>query len=650
MTKGLVGNLFGLFQSIMLDISEHHPNLRKEIDRDLLRFETLVVNHGEELFTLFLPALGKAFDLALETGSLVFNGEMLSRPVNRRTVIPRLFRGIWLLFFTYDGCLKQDISGDDVLLMRTLLYAFKKFRIQCPPSAVYATVKEYYDVDRALPAPSQEWDSDGSNLDALHNRSLSDRLEVHHGLFSRARYSRDDARMLSITQTVGDRISSVLGEYLPQHARFRHGPGAVSDLKTGRGYKYLFPGWGPRLQYVFPAAEFASANLRTVGCTEGWDEDGPPEVEGASKLHAVPKTRKGPRLIAAEPTCNQWCQQSVRSFLSDSISATFIADSIDFRRQDLSGELALAASVDKTLATVDLSAASDRVSCWLVERLFRGNFSLMAALIASRTRYLICDIDKKAPRVYKLRKYASMGSALTFPIQSLIFYILCVSAGLLTEYEGQEKPLWTVDIAALGRQVRVYGDDLIVPVSWMPALERLFELLYLKINRSKTFSKGNFRESCGTDAYNGVNVSPGQVLQVYSESKLSTLQGVVDSCNNLFHKGFIRTSNYLLSPIHAGLRKLIPYVGIGSESFGIQTSSGFQTTARKRWNKDLHFWQYQTLAFVAKRPDTRRHEGFANLLQFFTEDPTTSDLDRWESGVFTRPETVVGRRWVEVPV
>lgn len=649
MTKGLVGNLYGLCQSILLDISDIHPNLRKGIERDLVRLETLLSNHGEKVFTLFLPALGKSFDKALEHGALAFDGEPLARPINRRTVIPRLFQGIWMLFFDLDGCLKQDISGDDVRLMRTLLYAFKKFRLQCPPSAVYSTVKEYYDVDRALPPASQEWDTDGNDLGAVRDRSLLDRLAPHHDLFSRNEFSGDDARMLSITQTMGDRISSVLGEYYPQHSRFRHGPGAVSDLTTGRGYKYLFPEWGPRLQHVFPAAEFASANLRTVGETDGWSEEGPPSVEGASELFAVPKTQKGPRLIAAEPTANQWCQQSVRSFLSDAIGRSFISKSVDFTRQDLSGELALAASADGSLATVDLSSASDRVSCWLVERLFRANHSLLAALIACRTRYLVCNIDKKAPRVYKLRKFASMGSALTFPIQSIVFYTLCVSAGFLTEKPRQGE-VWTSDIQRLGRQVRVYGDDLIVPVSWMPALEKLFTLLYLKINSSKTFSKGKFRESCGTDAYNGVNVSPGQVLQVFSESNLSTLQGVIDSCNNLFRKGFIRTSNRLLSPIRAELRKLIPFVGIGSESFGIQTSSGFHTSARKRWNKDLQIWQYQTFAFVAKHVDTRRHESIANLLQFFTEDPTSSELAHWESGVFTIPTTVIGRRWVEVPV
>jgi hypothetical protein len=643
MNKGLVDSLTGLTRSILADISEYHPNLQKGFGRDLLRLESLTSNHKEKVFTLFLPALGKIFDQALESGVLAFNGEPLTRSINRRTTIPRLFQGMWKLFFDDSGCLKHHISPDDIRLMRTLLFAFKKYRLECSPSSTMKVVEEYYDVDQALPPPSQEWDGSGDNLAVMRSRSLLDRLAYHGGLFRETSPSGEDAWLLSITQSLGDRISSLLGEFNPLQARFRHGPGAVSDLKTGRGYKYLFPEWGPRLQYVFPASEFAFANLSEAVNTDDYESAGLPLREGASRLYAVPKTQKGPRLIASEPTCNQWCQQSVRDFLNGAIKSSIIGESIDFSRQDLSGNLALSASVDKSLATVDLSSASDRLSCWLVERLFRANSSVLAAFIACRTRYIINDIDKKSPKLYKLRKFASMGSALTFPVQSLSFYVLCVSAGVIatrTKVHSWRK---------IARQVRVYGDDLIVPVLWMPVLERLFELLYLKINRSKTFVKGNFRESCGTDAYNGVNVSPGQVLEVFDESDLGTLQGVVDCSNNLFLKGFRNTSNYLLSPIPSGIRKLIPWVSPGSTSFGLKTSSGFATTARKRWNKHLHRWEYMALSFRAKRSSTKRYEGLANLLQFFTEDPTTSELAQWESGVFTKPVTVVGRGWSALP-
>jgi len=265
-------------------------------------------------------------------------------------------------------------------------------------------------------------------------------------------------------------------------------------------------------------------------------------------------------------------------------------------------------------------------------------------MIACRTRYIINTIDKKSPKLHKLRKFASMGSALTFPIQSISFYIICVAAGVLAENAD------VGDWKRLGRQVRVYGDDLIVPVSWMPFVEQLLKRLFLKVNRAKTFTEGNFRESCGTNAYAGHSVSPGQILHFYDESKLSTLQGVVDSSNNLFAKGFERTAQYLVSPVAPAIRKLIPDVAIGAESFGLWSAMGFSSSARNRWNQDLHRWEVAALHFRAKRSSARRHEGFANSIQYFTEATALTGISTWESGMFAKPVTVVGRRWEPVPV
>jgi hypothetical protein len=643
MPKGLVGRLLGLTGAILSDIVSYHPNLRLGFDRDLSRLESLSSNHGERVFTLLLPSLGKIFDLALEEGVLSTAGEPLTRPINTRTKIPRLFQGIWSLFFDDSGCLKQDINPHDVLLFRTLLYVAKRYEMDCAPEVVFNTTKEYYDVDQSLPPASSIWRGDGSDLAVVRSWSLLD-LPALQPVLGSSSDEGDSRELLTLTQGIGDRVVSVLGEFLPQEHRFRHGPGAVSDLRTGRGYKYSFPNWSPRLNWMFPVEEYAFSSMSSLGSDDGQGPDRIPSREPASKLCVVPKTQKAPRLIAAEPTCNQWAQQSVRSFLTDSIAASPLNCSIDFRRQDLSGELALSSSIDRSLATVDLSAASDRLSCWLVERLFRANHSILSAMVASRTRFLTNDIDKKSPKLYELRKFASMGSALTFPVQSIVFYILCVSAGC--KAEGVRMNDWR----KVGQRVRVYGDDLIVPVSWMPIVERLFSLLYLKINQSKTFKKGFFRESCGTDAFKGYDVTPGQIRRFYDESVITTLQGVVDSSNNLFKKGFIEASNYILSPIPRGLRKLIPWVGMGSDAFGLQTASGFVTTARKRWNKHLHRHEYETLRFRPKRSTTRRFEGFENLLQYFTEDPSLSPfLLDWESGNFSRTTTIVSRGWEPVP-
>lgn len=643
MSKGLVDQLLGLYRSILLDFSDEHPSLRVGFERDYIRLESLAEHWGEKVFTLLLPALGKLFDSSLEHGALVFQGEPLTRPINRRSVIPRLFQGIWKRIVQPNGCLKQDIDARDIFMLRTLCYASKKLRLSCSDKAKYSTIKEYYDVDASLPNPSEIWR--GAEYDPFTLRSYD--LLDHP---TPSLYPDDgslnwdiDRNLLSCAQRVGDRVSSMLGEFLPQHNRFKHGPGAVSDLRTGVAYKYAFPSWSPRLNEVFPADMFASANMSVWLDPDLAASYAPPsEEEGVSRLHVVPKTQKAPRLIAAEPTANQWCQQSLWYFLRDRIGDTVLSDSIDFERQDLSGKAALRASLTRQEATVDLSSASDRLSCWVIERLFRANYSLMRGFTSVRTRFVLNDIDKKSPQLYELRKFASMGSALTFPVQSLTFFIICVAAGLMTE------GVWDSEWKRFAQRVRVYGDDLIVPVSWMPCVRRLLELLFLKVNESKTFTNGKFRESCGTDAYDGEVVTPAQVLEFYAESKPGTLQSVVDVSNNLYKVGLFRAARYMMSSVPSGLRKLIPWVPMGSRSFGLWTSSGFHTSARRRWNRDLHFEEYETLTFSSKRSNTSRAEGFENLLQFFTEEPWTQSLSDWASGLVSKSTTRMGRGWRQV--
>lgn len=641
MTKSQLSNFIGLYRGILKDIEVYHPTLRKDLGRDLLRLKTLASNSGSKVFTLLLPALGKRFDLALETGVLDLQNLPLSRRYRNGSKIPRLFRGIWLTLFDDNGCLKHDIDPNDVLFIRTLLFAMKKYQSECASSATYQAVKEYYDVDESLPPPSQIWDGDGSDFGADWNPVLTDFIPDKFGLDGDSS-SSEDWELLCLTQKCADRVATVLGEYIPSASRFRHGPGAVSDLAFRKDFKYSFPGWSPRLQHIFPAAEFAYANLREAVNVDDYESPSIPLTEGASVLYAVPKTQKGPRLIAAEPTCHQWCQQSVRAFLSDAIGRCYIGRSIDFGRQDLSGEAARLASITKESATVDLSSASDRLSCSLVERVFRRNPTILSALVASRTRYLVNRIDKKSPSLHKLRKFASMGSALTFPIQSLVFYTLCLSAGLATERPRK----W--NLPELSRRVRVYGDDLIVPVAWMPMVEKLFKLLLLKINRDKTFSKGNFRESCGSDCFGGYFVSPGQVRQFYQESSLTSLQGHVQSANNLYFKGLWHAASELLRQIPWGIQRLIPIWDLRCESFGLLSASGFKSHSKRRWNKDLQREECAAVVFSASARHTSKHEGFPNLLQYFTEDPTSQMLTTWESGLVRNPLPVARKGWVAV--
>jgi hypothetical protein len=183
---------------------------------------------------------------------------------------------------------------------------------------------------------------------------------------------------------------------------FRHGPGAVAE-RLSQFEKSSFRSWPAKLDGVFPYHQCGVTTATVI-------RDRLTNHEVASRLIAVPKTSKGPRLIAAEPVAHQWCQQLVLRFLFEQCEKLFSRGNekgffIDFADQSKSSDMVLQASLDGQTATVDLSDASDRLTCWTVERIFRSNPSIVSALHAARTRYLRDDISK-VPSFLKLKKFA----------------------------------------------------------------------------------------------------------------------------------------------------------------------------------------------------------------------------------------------------
>jgi hypothetical protein len=332
---------------------------------------------------------------------------------------------------------------------------------------------------------------------------------------------------------------------------------------------------------------------------------------------------------------------------------TLLSSSITFRSQEPSRDMALSASRDGSFATVDLKSASDRLSAYLVQRMFRANLSLLNALSACRTRFIrqrkgTPEYDSKSPDLWRLRKFSTQGSALTFPVQSIVFAIICVGVGRYLSPSST----WR----ALSRQVRVFGDDIIIPKSWEPQVRLVLHQLGLRVNDTKTHSEGNFRESCGMDAYGGYDVTPAHVLCVPDKSKPRSVASTVEASNNFHMKGMWNVSSFLASTISSqNILTRSPHNGL----FGLVSFSGTQIPSRKRWNKDLHCWEAFTLQIFAK-PKVSRKDTSANLLQFFTEFPGNHQDPQWywrsalfplrefKSGVITGGTPVFRGAWVSL--
>lgn len=635
MDKRPVFDFVGFSSAILKDVQSYLPNDQLEWDRDRKTLLTLYQSRGLGVFTIDLPGLDKALLNAFETGRLSLSGLALSRTRSRRDHRPRLFWGLWSRCFDKSGCLRADIDPIVIKFLRTLLCSTKKMLLGCDPSNLYKATKDFYDVEASLPFSSEIWDRDDADVDdwirAVSPDSVVD--VTHAGLFPAGDPSLRS--LLSSIQQVADRTSVSLGFYEPSETHFRHGPGAVSDLKS-RDYKYEFRDWGYRLESVYPWSEWGSTSLSYLDrlSPRGLDVE---FTELASRLIAVPKTRQTPRLIAAEPSSHQWCQQSVRDFLYSRVRAVEAGRSIDFRRQDLSGQLALKSSMTRSHATLDLKEASDRISCWLVQRIFRRNPILLRAMAASRTRFITNEIDSHSPRLHKLRKFSTMGSALTFPVQSLIFYVICVGTGKYLHPD--------MSISRLSRQVRVFGDDLIVPNDWKPHVVRALESLFLRVNHAKTFSDGNFRESCGIDAYKGYDVTPIRVNMSDRESDTLLLPSRVASSNNLHKGGFWNAAYWLGKTVPQG--HSVPVVGLESGVFGFTSFTGghVPSNLKIRWDHDTQV-EYIRVPQPYAKARVVKQDTSASLLQFFTEEP--DPFIDYESGVAVGGVPVIRYTRVEV--
>ncbi len=574
--KSQTDGLLSIVHGICKDIRGAYPNL-KGLDLDLERLSRLVSSRGLGVFTLDLPLRETSLIRGLEDGLLPSSG---TERYSKRYPVPRLFAGLYMRIFDRDLRLRSDADVNAIAFLRQILCLGKKIEVPCSKSRTAQAIKDYIDVERQLVGPTLTWGLD--SLDSLGVRSrvhLCDSLADDLPLYPEYNIGRNarDKLLLQRCQQVADVVSEWLGTFCPDcfieanrsEARrlgLRHGPGAVAE-KSGRFFdKYRFSNWSAKLQSMYP--------WETTGKMPNDSKDKPQNHEVPARLICVPKTAKGPRIIAAEPSEHMFTQNLFATWLIESINSSPLGKFIDLRDQTKSGSLVLKASLDQSLATIDLSSASDRLSLWVIERLFRKNPSLTTAIHATRTRWLRLPNGE----ALELKKFASQGTALTFPVQTLAFLIIAIAA---CSDKAIKDPR---DLRKLVGKVRVYGDDIIIPTHGYADTVALLTTLQLKVNPEKSFSRGYFRESCGVDAFKGYDITPIKPKTTVPDNPASC-QAVLDTINNLFCKGYWNASKQLEHRQPTRMQQSYGLVGRDAGATGY-VSFSFDTYA-KRWLFEL---------------------------------------------------------------
>lgn len=355
----------------------------------------------------------------------------------------------------------------------------------------------------------------------------------------------------------------------------RHGPGATSDKYSGN-QKYDLKTWSSRLEGLFPYGEFAIPNWRysyrydLVQILE-------PGKETPVKVISVPKTLRTPRIIAMEPAHVQYMQQAISKPLVELLESEVVPRNkrqnlakhfLGFSDQIPNRDLARRGSAQGDLATLDLSEASDRVHILHVGALCHGFPFLWEGLQVTRSTK--AEVPDLGLSLWSLNKYASMGSALCFPVEAMVF-LVAIFQGLEAQLK---RPLNRKDVLSFRGKVRVYGDDIIVPVDSVYYVLDSLARLGFKVNVNKSFWRGKFRESCGGDFYDGEDVRPIRLTKVFPRSRRDVLQlkSLVEFRNHLYERGLWKTASWLDEKV---LGKLLPYYpiveptssGMGRRSF-----------------------------------------------------------------------------------
>jgi hypothetical protein len=351
----------------------------------------------------------------------------------------------------------------------------------------------------------------------------------------------------------------------------KHGPGAVAERLTANG-KYNQRTWTSRLQRVFPAEGFVIPNGRYTSRLKGNEFTIlEPGSEIPVRVITVPKTLKTPRVIAIEPVAQQYVQQGLyRAILSAMQEDGFLSRVIGFRDQEPNRQMACEGSLSGELATLDLSEASDRVSNQHVLAMMEDWPHLSAAVQATRSR----KADVPGFGVIRFAKFASMGSALCFPVEAMVFLTM-IFLGIERELST---PLSRRKLKKLfSRRVRVFGDDLIVPRDYVLSVVSELETFGFRVNAGKSFWTGRFRESCGRMYFDGQDVSIVKVRQVLPTRRQSASEIISASefRNLAYWAGLWKTAAWM-DDLMGNLLKRYPNVGRKSSLLGRETALGYE--------------------------------------------------------------------------
>lgn len=594
-----------LLESLLHDCKRLNPDV-EGLDRDLVTIKKRFEDEGYGFLTVALPSLDSSLLLGLSTGCFVCP---LGFKTTKGGTIPRLFSGMFnKIFEPSTGLLKDDADFCVLKCLRNALLIFKKMRL----------------------SPENE--------EKLHRQAVDTFYQCDVEAGSVIIQDRQRHHLECVSRLVLNTLTNKDVE----NATYKHGPGSVEEgyranqkwralsnaLRNG-AFDALDFGFDVQSHYHSRYREADLLRLSRIDQSQdrprilggrGGDEglrrlpEGLPLFNGVSRgsarLITVLKNSTSRRTITVEPMLNQFIQQGLNSILREAIrECRVLRNSLALTDQSANQKLALVGSQTDDWATIDLKSASDLLSVKLVEVVFGHHSEFFHYMMDCRSSQVYSDRKETE----HLRKYAGMGNATTFPVQSVCFAVVCIAA--ILDMQGLRPTYWNCVRAS--RQVRVYGDDIIVSRKFAHQCVIWLQDVGLKVNAKKSFLEGNFKESCGVDAFRGVDITPlycrHRPDQDYAADP-SIIASFVELSNHMWKEGLYESSTVLKDDVEANLGKRLPIVSKFSGLLGWHTR--IDSSEAHKWCNRTHTLMVKSVALSpVKRKDSI--DGYAALLKYF---------------------------------
>lgn len=559
---------------------------------------------GISFLTKTLPRLGKHLDKVLNM-KCALNPASVGFDTLPGSKLPRFLGELFSRIFQPNGELLPSPDASCVKSIRQITYAFYKYALPYDESQEQQVIDAFVKAENDL---SDVQTKIASLQSDLYSYITPDGRFSPKSRGDSSFSSKVDAGLLRVVREARILLSNVFARFDGSDISPCHGPGVVATGEKHSG-KFHWTNVCSRITDVYPLDAYFYASAGHVcdsytGYTAMTDYDLP------ARVILVPKDSRGPRLISCEPVDFQWIQQGLRKAIYRLVESHPTTKwNVFFTDQGPNQRGALLGSSTGRYATLDLKEASDRVSLDLVRLLFPEH--VFTYLECCRSGSTVLPSGERL----NLRKFAPMGSALCFPIMALtIWALLTASAPDADTREG----------------ILVYGDDVIVPTAFAEDAMTVLESFGLKINHDKSFTQGPFRESCGVDAFKGVDVTPVRFRTRWDKSQSADAYASwIEYANSLYAAQYYNTYDLIVSWMET------IYGPIPGEDSAVAYPSfigvSHKREMRTRNNKKLQ--KKQTYVRVVISPvHYEAKSGWEMLLRYFTEgsSPTkpVSEIER----------------------